>query len=66
MITVDLVANGHYPPLDGRTPSELFELAMEIAQTLENVRVRTPVGDHPSECVVLCSKMLRKKGVALF
>lgn len=66
MILVDLMADGHYPPLDCRTPSELFELAVEIARTLENVNVRVPVGDRPEESVVLSSRLLHKKGVALF
>lgn len=66
MIMVDLMADGHYPPLDGRTPEQLFELAVEIAQALDNVTVRTPVGDHPDETVVLSSRLLQKKGVALF
>lgn len=66
MITVDLMAAGHYPPLDGRSPAELFELAMEIALALDDVQVRTPVGDHPSETVVLDSRLLRKDGVKLF
>lgn len=66
MIMVDLVAEGHYPPLDTRTPVELFELAVEIAQALHNVTVRAPVGDSPDETVVLSSRLLHKKGVALF
>lgn len=66
MIMVDLMADGHYPPLDGRTPTELFELAVEIAQALDNVNVRAPVGDQPDETVVLSSRLLQKKGVALF
>lgn len=66
MIMVDLMANGHYPPLDSRTPAQLFELAVEIAQSLENVAVRAPVSDDPEETVVLTSRLLNKKGVALF
>lgn len=66
MIMVDLMADGHYPPLDSRTPSELFDLAVEIAQTLDNVAVRAPVGERPDETVTLTSRLLRKKGVALF
>lgn len=66
MITVDLMATGHYPPLDARTPAELFELAVKIAQSLDNVAVRAPVGEHPDEVVVLSSRVLKKKGVALF
>lgn len=66
MIMVDLMADGHYPPLDSRSPSELFELAVEIAQSLENVTVRTPVGEKPEETVVLSSRLMRMKGVALF
>lgn len=66
MIMVDLMADGHYPPLDTRSPSELFDLAVEIAQTLDNIAVRAPVGDGPDESVVLSSRLLHKKGVALF
>ncbi len=66
MIMVDLMADGHYPPLDTRTPAELFELAVEIAQALDNVAVRAPVGEGPDETVVLSSRLLQKKGVALF
>lgn len=66
MIMVDLMADGHYPPLDSRTPSELFELAVEIAQTLDNVTVRAPMGERPDETVILSSRLLHKKGVALF
>lgn len=66
MIMVDLMAEGHYPPLDSRSPAELFELAVEIAQALDNVTVRAPVGDQPDETVVLSSRLLQKKGVALF
>ncbi|HLO78824.1 MAG TPA: hypothetical protein VK196_20390 [Magnetospirillum sp.] len=66
MIQVDLMADGHYPPLDGRSPAELFELAVEIASALDNVAVRAPVGDGPNETVVLCSRLFKKKGVALF
>lgn len=66
MIMVDLMADGHYPPLDSRSPSELFELAVEIAQALDNVAVRAPVGEMPDETVMLTSRLLRKKGVALF
>ena len=66
MIMVDLMADGHYPPLDTRTPAELFELAVEIAQALDNVTVRAPVGEGPDETVVLSSRLLQKKGVALF
>ncbi|MBX9633919.1 MAG: hypothetical protein K2X44_02965 [Magnetospirillum sp.] len=66
MITVDLMSSGHYPPLDSRSPEELFELAVKIAQSLDNVCVKTPAGDEPQQCVVLSSKLLRKKGVAMF
>lgn len=66
MIMVDLMATGHYPPLDSRTPAQLFELAVEIAQSLDNVAVRAPVSDDPEESVVLTSRLLHKKGVALF
>lgn len=66
MITVDLMASGHYPPLDTRSPQELFDLAVEIAQAFDNVRVRTPVSDQPNETVELSSRLLQKKGVALF
>lgn len=66
MIMVDLMADGHYPPLDSRTPAELFDLAVEIAQTLDNVAVRAPVSDEPDASVVLSSRLLHKKGVALF
>lgn len=66
MIMVDLMADGHYPPLDGRSPAELFDLAVEIAQALDNVAVRAPTGDDPEFSVVLCSRLLHKKGVALF
>lgn len=66
MIMVDLMATGHYPPLDTRTPAQLFELAVEIAQSLDNVAVRAPVSDDPEETVVLTSRLLNKKGVALF
>jgi hypothetical protein len=66
MITVDLMSTGHYPPLDSRSPEELFELAVRIAQSLDNICVRAPVSDQPQECVVLSSKLLRKKGVEVF
>lgn len=66
MIMVDLMAKGHYPPLDDRTPGELFDLAVAIAQALDNVAVRAPVGDDPEETVVLTSRLLQRKGVALF
>ena len=66
MIMVDLMADGHYPPLDSRTPAQLFDLAVEIARSLDNVAVRAPVGDAPDEPVVLTSRLLHKKGVALF
>jgi hypothetical protein len=66
MITVDLMAAGHYPPLDTRTPAELFELAVQIAQSLENVTVRAPVGESPDASVTLTSRLMRKQGVALF
>ncbi|MCR6629616.1 MAG: hypothetical protein NVV74_05910 [Magnetospirillum sp.] len=66
MILVDLMAENHYPPLDGRTPAELFDLAVEIARALDNVAVRAPVGESPEETVVLTSRLMRKKGVALF
>lgn len=66
MIMVDLMAEGHYPPLNDRTPAELFELAVEIAQALDNVTVRVPVGEKPEETVILSSRLLQKKGVALF
>lgn len=66
MITVDLMAREHYPPLDTRTPEQLFDLAVLIVRTLDNVAVRAPVGEGPEESVVLTSKLMRKKGVALF
>lgn len=66
MITVDLMSSGHYPPLDSRSPEQLFELAVMIAQSLDNVCVRAPVSDHPDETVMLSSRLMRKKGVALF
>jgi len=66
MVTLDLMSNGHYPPLDSRTPEELFELAVKIASALDNVRVVAPVGDCPEDRVVLTSKLMRKKGAALF
>lgn len=66
MITLDLMSNGHYPPLDSRTPEELFELAVKIATSLDNVRVVVPVGDRPEERVVLTSKLMRRQGAALF
>lgn len=66
MIMVDLAAEGHYPPLDSRSPTELFDLAVEIAQALDNVSVRVPVGETPEESVVLTSRLMHKKGVALF
>lgn len=66
MIMVDLAAEGHYPPLDHRTPAELFELAVEIAQALDNVSVRVPVGETPEESVVLTSRLMRKEGAVLF
>lgn len=65
MITVDLVGRG-YPPLNGRSPTELFELAVQIALSLDDVRVHVPVGDRPDETVVLDSRVLRKDGVKLF
>ncbi|MBC7952052.1 MAG: hypothetical protein H7Z12_09590 [Rhodospirillaceae bacterium] len=66
MITVDLMSDGHYPPLDSRSPQELFELAVRIAQSLDNVCVRVPVSDEPRDTVILSSKLLRKQGVMLF
>ncbi len=66
MITVDLRADGRYPPLGDKTPNELFELGVEIVTAFENVRVRTPVGDRPEETVVLDSKVLRRRGVQVF
>lgn len=66
MIMVDLLATGHYPPLDTRTPAELFDLAVEIAQSLDNVAVRAPTGDGPDDHVTLSSRMLHKRGVRLF
>jgi hypothetical protein len=66
MIMVDLMADGHYPPLDSRTPTELFELAVRIAQSLDNVTVRAPVGDSPDASVTLTSRLMHKQGVALF
>jgi hypothetical protein len=66
MLTLDLMSNGHYPPLDSRTPEELFELAVKIASALDNVRVVAPVGDRPEDRVVLTSKLMHKKGAALF
>ena len=66
MLTLDLMSTGHYPPLDTRTPEELFDLAVKIASALDNVRVVAPVSDDPADKVVLSSKLMRKKGVALF
>ncbi|HTH15113.1 MAG TPA: hypothetical protein VL974_00560 [Magnetospirillum sp.] len=66
MIMVDLMAAGHYPPLDTRSPAELFELAVEIAQTLDNVAVCAPTGDGPDERVTLTSRLMQRKGVKLF
>lgn len=66
MITVDLMSDGHYPPLDTRSPQELFDLAVKIAQSLDNVCVRVPVSDEPKDTVVISSKLMRKHGVMLF
>ncbi|NFV81506.1 hypothetical protein [Magnetospirillum aberrantis] len=66
MILVDLGATGHYPPLDSRTPSELFDLAVEIAEALEDVSVRVPVGETPEESVVLTSRLMRRCGAKVF
>jgi|AGTN01.2.fsa_nt_gi hypothetical protein len=66
MITVDLVAKDHYPPLDAKSAAELFELAVQIAQSLDDVRVRAPVGELPEETVMLDSRFLRQAGVRLF
>ncbi|MBC7907399.1 MAG: hypothetical protein H7Y60_11735 [Rhodospirillaceae bacterium] len=66
MITVDLMSDGHYPPLDSRSPQELFELAVRIAQSLDNVCVRVPVSDQMHETVILSSKLMRKRGAMMF
>lgn len=66
MVTLDLMAKDHYPPLDGRSPEELFDLAMAIALALDDVQVRTPTGGRSGEAVVLDSRMLRQDGAKLF
>jgi hypothetical protein len=65
-VSVDLMAEGRYPPLASCTPVQLFELAVTIAQSLDNVTIRVPVGNLPGEAVVLTSRLMHKKGAALF
>lgn len=66
MIDVDLSSLGRYPPLDGKSAEELFDLGILMARSLKCIRVRAPVGDLPSETVVLDGHLLSKKGVAVY
>lgn len=66
MVEVDLKSVGHYPPLDGKSASELFDLGVCMARTWKQIRVRAPVGDQPDETVILDGHLLCKKGVAVY
>lgn len=66
MVEVDLNSVGHYPPLDSKSPEELFDLGIRMACCLKTIRVRAPVGDKPDETVVLDGHLLCKKGVAVY
>ncbi|MGE5505951.1 MAG: hypothetical protein ACM31L_16135 [Actinomycetota bacterium] len=65
-IALDLMAEDRYPPLATCTPAQLFELAVKLAQALDNVTVRAPVGTLPDEAVVVTSRLMHKAGAALF
>lgn len=66
MVEVDLRSARHYPPLDDKTPAQLFELGIQMARALKRVRVRAPVGETADETVVLDGQLLSKKGVAVY
>lgn len=66
MVNVDLSGQDRYPPLDGKTPEELFDLGVLMARTLRSVRVRAPVGERPGETVVLDGHLLSKTGVEVY
>lgn len=66
MIELDLSCVGRYPPLDGKSADELFDLGVLMARSLKCIRVRAPVGDLPHETVVLDGHLLSKKGVAVY
>lgn len=62
---IDLRLDSPYPPLQDKTPEELFDFGLRLAQALRNVQVRAPLGDGLT-CVVLDGKLLCKKGVEVF
>lgn len=63
---VDLTGPNRYRPLDTLSPEQVFDLGVQLARKLPNLRVLTPVGDEPGETVTLDGKLLSKKGVAVF
>lgn len=66
IINVDLGSARRYPPLNDKTPEQLFDLGVQMARTLRNVRVRAPVSEQPDETVTLDGHLLSKKGVAVY
>lgn len=66
MVDVDLRSTRHYPPLDDKTPEQLFDLGIQMARTLKRIRVRAPVGEKPEETVVLDGHLLSRKGVEVY
>lgn len=68
MVHVNLKGPDRYPPLGEKTPEELFDLAVEMSQALDNIQVTTPTADHASDQdqVVLDSRLMKKKGVKVF
>lgn len=66
MVRVDLKGPNAYPPLEDKSPQELFDFAVHISQTLDHIQVSTPADEKNEASVVLDSRLMRKKGVQVF
>jgi hypothetical protein len=66
VINVDLRSARRYPPLNDKTPEQLFDLGVQMARTMRRIRVRAPVSEQPDETVVLDGHLLSRKGVEVY
>jgi hypothetical protein len=68
MVRVNLSLPHRYPPLDEKSPEDLFDFAVELTQCLDNVQVTVPTADQAGELdsAVLDSRIMQKKGVKVF